>query len=100
VTVVITQRVTPSTRGFLTRWLLEISAGVFVGTVSKRVRDGLWTEMCARRGLGALTLIYRAQNEQGFAILTAGKDRRQQRDFDGLTLLAVTQATARTTRKA
>lgn len=35
-------------RGYLTRWLLEISAGVFVGSVSTRVRQLMWkrtTEM-------------------------------------------------------
>ncbi|MCQ8210670.1 type I-E CRISPR-associated endoribonuclease Cas2e, partial [Cutibacterium acnes subsp. acnes] len=29
-------------RGHLTRWLLEISPGVFVGHVPTRVRDALW----------------------------------------------------------
>lgn len=29
-------------RGHLTRWLLEISAGVFVGKVTTRVRELLW----------------------------------------------------------
>ncbi|WP_423232601.1 type I-E CRISPR-associated endoribonuclease Cas2e, partial [Bacillus licheniformis] len=29
-------------RGHLTRWLLEISPGVFVGHVPARVRDALW----------------------------------------------------------
>ncbi|WP_232783947.1 MULTISPECIES: type I-E CRISPR-associated endoribonuclease Cas2e [Microbacterium] len=32
----------PGLRGFLTRWMLEISAGVFVGQVSKRVRERMW----------------------------------------------------------
>jgi CRISPR-associated protein Cas2 len=95
VTVVVTQRVTPATRGFLTRWLLEVSSGVFVGSVSKRVREGLWAELCSRRGLGAITLIHRAPNEQGFAVLVAGQGRRELRDFDGLTLLAAPLAKRR-----
>ena len=32
-------------RGDLTRWLLEISPGVFVGHISARVRDGLWAQI-------------------------------------------------------
>ncbi len=32
----------PGLRGFLTRWMLEISAGVFIGQVSKRVRERMW----------------------------------------------------------
>jgi CRISPR-associated protein Cas2 len=68
--------------------MLEVRAGVFVGSVSRRVRDGLWAELRQRRGLGALTLICRAPNEQGFAIQTAGDGSRELRDYDGLALLA------------
>lgn len=32
-------------RGHLTRWLLEISPGVFVGHVSARVREDLWFQV-------------------------------------------------------
>lgn len=87
-TVIITQRVTPSTRGLLTRWMLEVRAGVFVGSVSRRVRDGLWADLRQRRGLGAVTLIHRAPNEQGFAIQSAGDGSRELRDYDGLVLLS------------
>lgn len=31
-----------SLRGDLSKWLLEINTGVFVGKVSARVRDNLW----------------------------------------------------------
>lgn len=37
-------------RGHLTRWLLEISAGVFVGHVSTRVRDLMWLNVCELSG--------------------------------------------------
>lgn len=98
-TVIVTRRVTPSIRGFLTRWLLEVRAGVFVGSVSRRVRDGLWTELRQRRGLGAMTLIFRAPNEQGFSIETAGVGRRELRDYDGLALLAAPALRNRTNRR-
>ena len=29
-------------RGNLSRWLFEISPGVFVGNISARVRDAIW----------------------------------------------------------
>jgi CRISPR-associated protein Cas2 len=32
-------------RGYLTKWLLEINSGVFVGHVSVRVRESLWTRI-------------------------------------------------------
>jgi CRISPR-associated protein Cas2 len=41
-TVVILTAVPPGLRGHLTRWLLEISPGVFVGHISARVRSRMW----------------------------------------------------------
>lgn len=29
-------------RGHLTRWMVEVNAGVFVGNPSRRIRDRLW----------------------------------------------------------
>ena len=89
--VLIVSRVTPALRGLLTRWLLEVHAGVFVGTVSTRVRDELWRVVEGRRRLGACTLIVRAPNEQGFVIRSLGDARRTVRDFDGLQLMAALQ---------
>ncbi len=34
-------------RGALTRWLLEVTPELYVGTVSARVRDELWTAVAA-----------------------------------------------------
>ena len=34
-------------RGDLTKWLLEVTPGVFVGTPSARVRDLLWDRTVA-----------------------------------------------------
>lgn len=38
-TVIVLTAVPPGLRGHLTRWLLEISSGVYVGYVSARVRE-------------------------------------------------------------
>lgn len=88
-TVLIVARVSRSLRGTLTRWLLEVHPGVFVGTVSARVRERLWALVQGRRRLGACLLILRAANEQGFMIESAGDARRQVRDYDGLQLLGI-----------
>ena len=40
--IMIPERVPQSLRGELTRWLLELKAGVFVGRVSAMVRERLW----------------------------------------------------------
>ena len=86
--VMILERVKPSTRGELTRWMLEPHPGVFVGTLSGMVREKLWVLVCASmKGGGAATLIYTADTEQGFAMRTIGDTSRVVVDLEGLQLV-------------
>lgn len=86
-TVIVIERGRPSLRGRLTRWMLEVRAGVFVGSPSARVLDELWALVCDRLGSGAAVMVHTARNEQGFAMRTAGDPSRQLIDIDGLTLV-------------
>ena len=36
----------PKVRGDLSKWLIEINTGVYVGQVSARVREELWKRIC------------------------------------------------------
>lgn len=85
--IMILERVPRSLRGELTRWLLEPKAGVFVGTVSARVRDRLWDKACRSMADGAGMLIHSANTEQGFAIRIYGNLGREVIDFEGLSLI-------------
>ncbi|MER5631826.1 type I-E CRISPR-associated endoribonuclease Cas2e [Streptomyces nitrosporeus] len=75
-------------RGALTRWLLEVTPELYVGTVSAKVRDELWAAVIACTDNGIAVLAHPADNEQGFQLRTAGTRRREPIDFDGLTLIA------------
>jgi CRISPR-associated protein Cas2 len=75
-------------RGALTRWLLEVTPELYVGSVSAKVRDELWTAVAASTSDGTAVLAYPADNEQGYTLRTAGTHRRVPHDFDGLTLIA------------
>ncbi|MEV8117921.1 type I-E CRISPR-associated endoribonuclease Cas2e [Streptomyces xiamenensis] len=75
-------------RGHLTRWMVEVDAGVFVGNPSRRVRDRLWELLATRIGDGQAVLVEPANNEQGWAVRTAGRDRWRPVDYDGLILSA------------
>lgn len=86
--VIATTAVPDHVRGALTRWLLEPNPGLYVGTVSARVRDELWSTLTAVIGDGAATLVHPADNEQGFQLRTAGARRRRPIDLDGLILVA------------
>jgi CRISPR-associated protein Cas2 len=87
--VVILERVSPSLRGELTRWLLEPRTGVFVGRVSAMVRDKLWEHICSRAGGGVGLLIYPADSEQGYALRSYGATSRTIGDLDGLSLIHI-----------
>jgi CRISPR-associated protein Cas2 len=85
--VIVVERATPGLRGQLTRWMLEVRAGVFVGTLSPRVRDKLWALVKARNPSGGSLLVARADNEQGFFVETHGDTSRQVLDNEGLWLV-------------
>ena len=73
-------------RGDLTKWVMEITPGVFVGDPSARVREAIWertTELCKD---GRALLIWSTNNEQGMEYRTHRHDWVPT-DFDGLTLM-------------
>lgn len=81
----------PGVRGLLTRWMLEVKAGVFVGTLSARVRDKLWARIRATHKAGAL-LIYRTRTEQGFTVESHRDPSRLIIDIEGLQLVQLRQS--------
>lgn len=89
-TVLILERVTPSVRGDLSRWLVEVKAGVFVGRVSKLVREALWERCLKRAEEGTAILIWRANNEQGFDLRAYQPRGRVPVNVEGVWLALVT----------
>ena len=87
-TVIHTTAVPDHVRGALTRWMLEPAPGLYVGTLSAKVREELWSVVSASVGEGAAVLVHPAANEQRFAVRTAGERRRHTVDLDGLLLVA------------
>lgn len=70
-------------RGDLSRWLFEISPGVFVGN---GVRDALWERVEGLCKDGRATMVYSARNEQHLAFRTHRSDWKTI-DCDGLELV-------------
>ena len=79
--------VPPSVRGAISRWLIEAAPGLYVGSVSARVRDELWVAIEDVIGDGAAVCAFPDDSEQGYRLRTAGDRRRETVDFDGLTLV-------------
>lgn len=76
----------PKLRGDLTKWLCEINTGVYVGQVSARVREALWSRVCQNIKDGQATMAYSFANEQHLEFRTHNTSWRI-RDFDGIKLM-------------
>ncbi len=88
-TIISTTAVPDHVRGALSRWMLEPTPGLYVGTLSAKVRDELWAVVAASVGTGAAVVISPSDNEQRFTIRTAGERRRTVEDFDGLMMIVL-----------
>lgn len=85
-TVIVVTACPVGLRGHLTRWLLEISPGVFVGTISARVRVLVWKRVTEMANTGRAIMVYAANNEQGLAFEVHGHDWTPV-DYEGVHLM-------------
>ena len=91
--VMVLETVPEGLRGELTRWLIEVKTGVFVGTCSARVRDKLWEKCCERCRGGGVVQIWSTNTEQGFAMRMHGETSREIVEMEGLQLVRKPAAT-------
>lgn len=85
--VVVLENAPPRLRGRLSLWLAELRAGVYVGVYSAKTRERIWGEVLELLGDGSAVLAWSAPTDSGFAFETAGPNRREAVEFDGLTLV-------------
>jgi CRISPR-associated protein Cas2 len=85
--VIVVENGPPRLRGRLSLWLAEVRAGVYVGVYSARTRERIWMEVIELLGEGSAVLAWSAPNDSGFNFVTAGQNRRESVEFDGLTLV-------------
>lgn len=85
--VVVTETVPPRLRGRLAVWLLEVRAGVYVGDVSRRVREMIWHQVTELGENGNVVMAWATNTESGFDFITYGDNRRMPVEFDGLRLV-------------
>lgn len=86
--VIVTENTPPRLNGYLSRVLLEIRAGVFIGDYGAKVREMLWSEVCRGIEEGNAVLVWSTNNESGYDFMTIGANRRLPTLFDGLKLVA------------
>jgi CRISPR-associated protein Cas2 len=85
--VVVTEAVPPRLRGRLAVWLLEIRAGVYIGDVSRRVREMIWHQISELADEGNAVMAWATNTESGVDFVTYGKNRRLPVDYEGLRLV-------------
>lgn len=85
-TVIILSAVPPGLRGHLTRWLLEISPGVFVGYISSRVRELLWYRVIEHIDQGRALMVHGTRNEQRLVFKVHCHDWEPV-DYEGISLM-------------
>jgi CRISPR-associated protein Cas2 len=86
--VIVTENVPPRLRGRLGVWLVEIRAGVYVGDLSRKVREMIWSQVEAGLGEGNAVMAWSTSTESGFDFATLGKNRRMPVELDGLKLVS------------
>ncbi len=81
------------------RWLLEIAPGVFVGRLSARVRQLLWSRVLQHVGEGSALMVWRSRGEQGLQFLRWNHPW-ETIDFEGLVLMGRPTAAEKATEVA
>lgn len=76
----------PKLRGDLSKWLFEINTGVYVGNVSVRVREALWSRICESVSQGQATMVYPAPGEQRMEF-RVHNTTWEVVDYDGIKLM-------------
>ena len=84
---VVTEAVPARLRGRLAVWLLEVRAGVYVGNVSRRIREMIWYQVTELADDGNVVMAWSTNNESGFEFQTYGENRREPIDVEGLRLV-------------
>ena len=86
--VIVTEAVPDRLRGYLSRWLLEVRAGVFLGDYSVRVRGMIEKVIRDSLDTGNVVIAWSTNNESGFDFETLGENRRIPTELDGYKLVS------------
>lgn len=85
--VIVLENAPPRLRGRLAVWLLEVRAGVYVGSYSRRVREHIWEHVVEGIEDGNAVMMWHSKAEAGFEFQTLGSNRRVPTDLDGVQLV-------------
>ena len=87
--VIVIDNASAKLRGELTKWLLEVKPGVFVGKVSAMVRERLWDKIYQAESFTGAVMLYSMNTEQGFAMEMCGDPKRKVIEINGLQFIGM-----------
>jgi CRISPR-associated protein Cas2 len=86
--VIVVENAPPRLRGRLAIWLLEVRAGVYVGKVSRRIREMIWDTVAVGLEGGNAVMAWTTNTESGFDFVTMGANRRIPAEMEGIKLVS------------
>jgi len=86
--VIVVENAPARLRGRLGLWLVEVRAGVYVGKISRKVREMIWENLCKGIDDGNAVLVWSTNTESGFDFETLGTNRRIPVEMDGIKLVS------------
>ena len=86
--IVVTENVPSRLRGRLAIWLLEVRTNVYIGNVSRRIREMIWQQCTTFIDKGNIVMAWSMNTESRFDFQTIGPNRRIPIDKDGLRLVS------------
>ncbi|PHS69657.1 MAG: type I-E CRISPR-associated endoribonuclease Cas2 [Cycloclasticus sp.] len=87
-TVVVTEAVPHRLRGRLGVWMIQVRSGVYIGNISKKIREMMWEQCETLIEDGNIVMAWATNTESGFDFQTLGSNRRIPVDLDGLRLVS------------
>lgn len=86
--VIVVENAPPRLRGRLAIWMLEVRAGVYIGNVSRRIREMIWDNIEKGIEEGSAVMAWSTNTESGFDFMTLGINRRIPVEMDGIKLVS------------
>lgn len=87
-TVITLKRVPQALRGDLTKWMQEITTGVYIGNFNTKVREKLWKRVRDNVKDGEATISFAYRNELGYQFDTHNTGFSNI-DMDGIPLVFI-----------
>ena len=87
--VIVTENVPNRLRGRIAVWFVEVRAGVYIGNMSKEMRQYIWSIVETNLCTGNAVMSWSTNSESGYDFVTAGANRRHPVDIDGVRLVAL-----------